>query len=131
MIEVKLSEFGNGKISYVAKIDPEPETRETKGDVTVINGATKGQPAFFEVDFFIGFDIECDGLPSHQSLWLKFAVPNGDDSSPYRAIEDRAAQLVAPTLRVLADKIDEATAQTTARLNETKKAKEPSPKTPI
>jgi hypothetical protein len=106
MTSVVNFEMGNGSITFHSEVPPQPETKEVNGNVTVMNVAKAGVPAYYEVEFMICAHLECDGLNFSNIFHWKTLVPDISDLAEYRSVEDRAAKQVAPMLRALADRIE-------------------------
>ena len=101
MPTVKSVQFGNGQVRYFSKIDPQPATSETTGNVTVNTAAIPGQPARYKVSFMLSFAADEDGLENHNVFHLTCLVPDENDWTPYRSIEDRAARQLVSNASIL------------------------------
>lgn len=111
MTDLTLSSFGNGEIRYIAKIDAIPPTSETTDNVTIKNMGRDAVPGHFETSFMMQIKIEESGIDAYSTLhWNDVVLADRADIS-YRAIEDQAARRIAPMLRSLADRIDQAMAE--------------------
>ena len=109
---MKLVNFGNGNITFVRAAKTQPATSETTGNVTVHKEEKLGYPAHFVVKYTINADLEVDGIQANQMFFAECIVPAVEAASPYSDIEDAAAHQIAPTLRQLADLIEQAVAET-------------------
>ena len=110
MFELKNIAFNNGTVLFRAKIPGKAETNTTEknGNVTInnITPAVPEIPAHYEVSFGVGFTVATEGLSSANYLQLNLVIADDSDRASYRSVEDRAARLVAPMLRSLADKVE-------------------------
>jgi len=118
---MKLDNFPNGTVRFIPEIIATPETKKTTGNTTIINKATTGRAAYFEVSFFISETHEVDEISASNMFHWKCAVPATKDARPYFDIESAAAHQIAPLLRELADLIDESVANTDKETAERKK----------
>ena len=111
MTDLTLASFGNGEIRYISKVDAVPTTSETNGNVTVKNMGRDEIPGHFETSFMIQVKIEESGIDAYSSFhWHDVVLADQADVS-YRSIEDKAARRIAPMLRTLADRLDQAMAE--------------------
>jgi hypothetical protein len=103
-------EFGNGRVTYVSKVDPTPRTErsDTNGNVTInnITEAQPGRPAFYDVTFILTANFENAGVKFSNVFSWECVVPEESDRAQYRSVEDQAAKQIAPMLRTLADQIE-------------------------
>lgn len=106
-MELKSAAFnGSGGIAFTKRVDPRPGTEETKGNVTIVNQAQPGEPSHFVASFRIEATFEVEGLQTTNVLLWDVVIPEDDQFAPYRSVEDRAAKLIAPMLRSVADKLE-------------------------
>jgi hypothetical protein len=102
---------GNGRVQFIRRTDAIPETVQQSGTVTFHNIGKPAVPGHYEVSFSVAFSVEGVAEPVQNHLLLSVVVPTEDDNASYRDIEARAARLVAPTLRAVADQIGQQVAE--------------------
>jgi hypothetical protein len=106
MTTLKEVRIGNGSIQFMNAVEPTPASRETTGNVTIVNEAKPGSPAYFQVSFMIDTTFENGGIDFNNIFHWTVVTDEKDYRAAYRSVEDRAARLIAPMLRSLADKIE-------------------------
>lgn len=103
---VALTSFGNGNVRFQKGSEGRPETKEVNGNVTVVNKAIEPTPNFFDVSFTIGALQSSEGAETSSTLILNVPLPSQSSDHSYPEIEDKAARLLPPMLRALADLIE-------------------------
>lgn len=106
MMELKSAGVGNGIVQFQKKVEPTAETKETTANFTIVNVSKPGVPSHFIVTFDVDASFEGGGLEARNFFAWTTVLPSDDQYASYRSVEDRAARLIAPMLRSVADRIE-------------------------
>ncbi|MEP2781446.1 MAG: hypothetical protein ABJL33_15440 [Hyphomicrobiales bacterium] len=120
---VSLFSIGNGSIVFCGPKDGRPATQQTVNNVTINNAAIEPTPAYFEATFTMFPSITSGSVALTSSVTLNIPLLSADSDRTYPDVENEAAALLAPTLRNLADLIEEDIADAEERKKARKAAK--------
>ncbi len=111
MTTVEAARFGNGQVEYRSEVEPVPPTSEKTGNVTVNVTGSEGVSAHYKVTFMIQAELEESNHALNNIFHWSLVVPSEDENASYRDVEDQAARQIAPTLRAVADLVDQQIAE--------------------
>lgn len=106
MVQINTVGLGYGDVVFTKAFEGRPRTEKREGNVTVINEAIAGKPAYFEVSHMLNVEVDADGDTYHNIFHLKSRISGEDEDVSYKAIEALGFRNLAPMLRAIADRIE-------------------------